>query len=45
MPETQKVAGSAAVVEQAAPSSVLDQIVEQGRFSDAGARERGKGLI
>jgi len=45
MPETQKVAGSTAVVEQAAESSLLDQIVETGRFSDPTARERGKGLI
>jgi len=45
MPETQKTAGSSAVVEQAAESSLLDQIVEQGRFSDPTARERGKGLI
>jgi len=45
MPETQKTAGSSAVVEQAADSSLLDQIVEQGRFGDPTARERGKGLI
>jgi type VI secretion system protein ImpC len=45
MPETQKTAGSAAVVEQAGESSLLDQIVEKGRFSDPSARERGKGLI
>src|SRR5271165_6146003 len=45
MPETQKVAGNTAVVEQAAESSLLDQIVEKGRFSDPSARERGKGLI
>src|ERR1700686_3992487 len=45
MPETQKVAGGAAVVEQAAESSILDQIVEQGRFGDPSARERGKSLI
>jgi len=45
MPETQKVAGSAAVVDQAVESSLLDQIVEKGRFSDPTARERGKGLI
>jgi len=32
-------------VEQAAESSLLDQIVEQGRFSDTNARERGKSLI
>src|ERR1039457_5499333 len=45
MPETQKVAGSTAVVEQPVESSLLDQIVEKGRFSDPTARERGKGLI
>jgi type VI secretion system protein ImpC len=46
MPETQKSTNSsAAVVEQAQESSLLDQIVEQGRFSDPGAREKGKGLI
>ena len=45
MPETEKAAGSTAVVEQAAESSLLDQIVEKGRFSDPSARERGKGLI
>jgi type VI secretion system protein ImpC len=45
MPETQKTTGGTAVVEQAAESSILDQIVEQGRFSDPSARERGKGLI
>jgi type VI secretion system protein ImpC len=44
MPETQKTT-AAAVVEQTAEASLLDQIVEQGRFSDAGARERGKNLI
>ena len=44
MPETQKVAGTA-VVERNAESSLLDDIVEQGRFSDPGARERGKNLI
>jgi type VI secretion system protein ImpC len=45
MPENQKVAGNTAVIEQAAESSILDQIVEQGRFADPSARERGKGLI
>jgi type VI secretion system protein ImpC len=45
MPEAQKVAGSAAVVEQTAESNLLDQIVDQGRFTDTTARERGKGLI
>jgi type VI secretion system protein ImpC len=45
MPETQKVGSGAAVAEQVAESSLLDQIVEQGRFADAGARERGKDLV
>jgi len=45
MPETEKAASSSAVVEQAAESSLLDQIVEQGRFSDPSAKERGRGLI
>ena len=45
MPETQKSAASSAVVEQAAESSLLDQIVEQGRFADPAARERGKNLV
>ena len=45
MPDTQKVAGGSAVVEQTAESSLLDQIVEQGRFGDPTARERGKNLV
>ena len=45
MPETQKVAAGSAVAEQPAESSLLDQIVEQGRFTDPSARERGKDLI
>jgi type VI secretion system protein ImpC len=45
MPETQKVASSSAVVEQPAESSILDQIIEKGRFTDPSARERGKDLI
>ena len=45
MPETQKVGAGSAVAEQVAESSLLDQIVEQGRFADAGARERGKDLV
>jgi type VI secretion system protein ImpC len=45
MPETQKVGAGSAVAEQAAESSLLDQIVEQGRFTDASARERGKDLV
>ena len=44
MPETQKVAGTA-VVERTSESSLLDDIIEQGRFSDPNARERGKNLI
>ena len=44
MPETQKTAGSSAVVEQAAESSLLDQIVEQGRFADP-LLARGKNLV
>src|SRR5450432_2312360 len=44
MPETQKVAGTA-VVEQMVESSLLEQIVEKGRFAEPSARERGKGLI
>jgi len=45
MPETQKTTGSSAVVEQAAESTLLDQIIEQGRFADPAARERGKNLV
>jgi len=45
MPETEKAAGGSAVVEQVAESSLLDQIVEKGRFTDPTARERGKSLI
>lgn len=45
MPETEKAAGGSAVVEQVAESSLLDQIVEKGRFADPGARERGKNLV
>jgi type VI secretion system protein ImpC len=45
MPETQKVGAGSAVAEQVAESSLLDQIVEQGRFADASARERGKDLV
>ncbi len=43
--ETQGQA-QAAVTTEAAGDSLLDQIVEEGRFgSDAAARERGKDLI
>jgi len=46
MAELEKAAGAAAAAaEQTTEASLLDQIVEQGRFSDASARERGKGLI
>jgi type VI secretion system protein ImpC len=45
MPESQKAAAGAAVIEQSAESSLLDQIVDNGRYADPGARERGKDLI
>jgi len=45
MPETQKAPAGAVAVEQAAESSLLDQIVSQGRFGDPAERERGKNLI
>ncbi len=45
MPETEKASGGSAVVEQVAESSLLDQIVEKGRFTDPTARERGKNLV
>src|ERR1700728_443898 len=45
MPETQKTAGSTAVIEKAGESSIFDQIVEFIRFGDPWERERGKGLI
>lgn len=44
MPELQKTA-SATAVAQEGEASLLDQIVEQGRFRDSSARERGKNLI
>jgi len=45
MPETQKSAAGAQVAERAAESSLLDQIVQEGRFTDASTRERGRDLI
>jgi len=46
MAELEKAAGAAAAAtEQTTEVSLLDQIVEQGRFADTGARERGKNLI
>lgn len=45
MPETQKSAAGAQVAEQAAESSLLDQIVQEGRFTDVSSRERGRDLI
>ena len=45
MAEAQKSTAAAAVVEQVSEASLLDQIVEQGRFGDATARDRGKNLI
>jgi type VI secretion system protein ImpC len=44
MAELEKAAAPAAV-EQTAEASLLDQIVEQGRFADPTARERGKNLV
>jgi type VI secretion system protein ImpC len=42
-----EAAGAPGAVAQVAEAegSLLDQIVEQGRFSDSGARERGKNLV
>ena len=45
MAEAQKSAGAPAVVEQTSEASLLDQIIQQGRFSDNAARERGKNLV
>jgi type VI secretion system protein ImpC len=45
MAEAQKSAGAPAVVEQTSEASLLDQIIQQGRFSDNSARERGKNLV
>ncbi|HLW79944.1 MAG TPA: type VI secretion system contractile sheath large subunit, partial [Terriglobia bacterium] len=45
MPEAQKAAGAPAAAEQTTEASLLDQIVEQGRFGDTSARERGKNLV
>lgn len=45
MPEAEKQAAAASTVAATGEVSLLDQIVEQGRFGDATARERGKSLI
>jgi type VI secretion system protein ImpC len=45
MAEVERAAGAPATVEKTAEAGLLDQIVEQGRFSDPSARERGKSLI
>lgn len=45
MAELEKAAAAPAAAEQTAEASLLDQIVEQGRFADSAARERGKGLV
>ena len=45
MAELEKAGGAAAAVEQTTEASLLDQIVQQGRFSDSTARERGKNLV
>jgi type VI secretion system protein ImpC len=45
MAELEKAAAAPAAVEQTGEASLLDQIVEQGRFADPTARERGKNLV
>jgi len=45
MPETRKSAAGAQVAEKAAEPNLLDQIVQEGRFTDASSRERGRDLI
>jgi len=45
MAELEKAAAAPAAVEQTGEVSLLDQIVEQGRFADTAARERGKNLV
>ena len=45
MPEREKAAAAPVAAEQTTEASLLDQIVEQGRFTDTSARERGKNLV
>jgi type VI secretion system protein ImpC len=45
MPEPEKTASAPVAAEQTTEASLLDQIVEQGRFADTSARERGKNLV
>jgi type VI secretion system protein ImpC len=45
MAEMEKAAAAAQVTETTGEASLLDQIVEQGRFADPAARERGKNLV
>jgi len=45
MAEVQKSGGAPAVAEQVSEASLLDQIIQQGRFTDSSARERGKNLV
>ncbi len=45
MAEMEKAAAAQAAAEQTTEASLLDQIVEQGRFGDPSARERGKNLV
>jgi type VI secretion system protein ImpC len=45
MAEVEKAPATSTVAEQTQERGLLDQIVEQGRFSDAGARDRGKSLV
>jgi type VI secretion system protein ImpC len=45
MAEQEKAAAAPVAAEQTTEASLLDQIVEQGRFADTSARERGKNLV
>jgi len=45
MPDPQRAAATPAAAEQTTEAGLLDQIVEEGRFADTGARERGKNLV
>jgi type VI secretion system protein ImpC len=45
MAELEKAAATPVAAEQTTEASLLDQIVEQGRFTDTSARERGKDLV
>ena len=45
MAELEKASAAPAATEQVTEGGLLDQIVEQGRFGEASARERGKNLV